>query len=139
MKKSQVVYNEEAKVGYLYLTSELASSQEKVDQTVELDDSIHILLDFNQQHKLIGIEFLFGVAERIKPLKGHNHVFVKKYLETDCFFYSLRVDRSEIKRKIWLKGHKIVFLFSDHNPEGFLGIDIYDVGAYSEEYLVGFS
>jgi uncharacterized protein YuzE len=132
----QVTYDEEAQAGYLYLSSKLALQQEKVSRTKELVDNI--LLDFNQENKLIGVEFLFEVAEALKPWGGFSHVFVKKYLQDGRLYFSFQIDQCNIKKMIYLKESDIVFLFSDEKGKDFLGINIYDINMYSQEYLLGF-
>lgn len=121
---SLITYDDEAEAGYLYLTSDFARSLEVSSYTEELNPEI--LLDFNHEDKLIGVEFLAPTSEKIKPFSGKSVFRRSKTLYEDGYSISFQVSEEIfIQGEIWVKDQSIVFLFEDEGCTQFVGMTIF--------------
>lgn len=133
----QITYDDDAEAGYIYLTSTLACSAELSNYTEELGGCSDILLDFNDQDKLIGIEFLPPTSHKLRPFNGKTAVFLHNKPNENNSYYSFYVESGDALTRVWLKEQPIAFLFKDESGTDFLGLEIHDNSFYSEAYLLG--
>lgn len=121
---SLFTYDDEVEAGYLYLTFEFAHGLERSSYTEELHPEI--FLDFNNEDKLIGVEFLASTSKMMRAFADKDNVFQRKLASqgddyVDCF----RVSKAVIKGTVRIKEQPIVFLFEDEECMRFAGVTIF--------------
>lgn len=132
---SQVTYDSEVKMGYIYFTEPYKSN---ITRTEELQENSCIMLDLGGDVPIVGIELEGESARRIERIAGELHIFKKEMTADGNPYYSFRLNDEEISQSIFHPDVKsFVFHFSDTNCEELIGIDIFDSKSYSEQYLTG--
>lgn len=141
--ESQVRYSAEVGRGYIYFDIPFKN---KISCTGDLDKggAYDFLLDFDKKWNMVGIEIEGLVAEKIRTIAGQSHVFQKKVNADGQVYYSLRLTDEKIRTTVTHpKAKNILFHFADvpcqdySGIRDFIGLDIFDNGFYSEQYLVG--
>ena len=141
--ESQVRYSAEVGRGYIYFDIPL---KKKISCTGDLEKgkAYDLLLDFDKKWDIVGIELEGRAAERIRTIAGQSHVFQKKVNLNGQVYYSLRLINEKIRTTITHpKAKNILFHFADvpcrdySGIRDFIGLDIFNNGFYSEQYLIG--
>lgn len=131
-KTAQVTYDSEAEYGYLYL---IPPCTQYVVKTEELEINPDILLDFDENNHIIGLEIRGETITKLKNWVGKNHIFSKPITNNGQWYFCFRISNLHSKKSFSVNNTKIVFHFSDNNYKEFLGLDIYDIEFYSESFL----
>ncbi|MDN4592693.1 DUF2283 domain-containing protein [Polycladomyces subterraneus] len=120
-------------MGYLYFTPPYPGC---VAETIELEVNSDLILDFDHNGRLVGIEFDGKTADLLYEWAGRKHVFEKCFHHDKGHFYRFMIAPLPHTVEYVIDQH-IVFHFQDDGYKGFVGIDLYNIDDYSESYLVG--
>ena len=122
----RMTYDQEAKMGYLYLFPETFTPA--IEETDELEENEFLNVDVDQEGRIIGIEFF------------DKEVDVIRDVHTDTFLYEKRADRFSLrlrntipKSTCHLQG--VTFYFAEPDHTGFIGLDILDLERYPVDVL----
>ncbi|WP_411334580.1 DUF2283 domain-containing protein [Metabacillus indicus] len=132
---NQVTYDKDAEMGYIYFSE---PSKHTITYTEELPENDDIMIDFGEEVPIVGIELEGETARKIGLIADKAHIFKKEVSPDGKTYYSFRLNDEITRKSISHPDVKsIVFHFSDTNCEDFIGIDIFDLMSYSEQYLIG--
>lgn len=141
--ESQVRCSEDAGRGYIYFDIPLKN---KIHHTGDLEkaEAYDFILDFDKKWNIVGIELEGFAAKKISSIDGQSHIFQKKVNKYGKVYYSFRLSNEKIRTTIsHPKAKDVLFHFADVRCQDyigirdFIGIDIFDNGFYSEQYLTG--
>lgn len=130
--QNQVEYDSQTNMGYLYL---VPLSLVNVNKTEELDINTDLVLDFDKDERIVGIEFQGKTAKKLSNWTGKQGIFNESVDKFGNKILSFRLKANDGDEKVFLKGTEIAFVFSDISYRNFLGIDILDTSRYSKKYL----
>ncbi|BCU83173.1 hypothetical protein JIR001_29560 [Polycladomyces abyssicola] len=131
--KAQVTYDDYAGMGYIYFTPPTPGC---VVKTVELEVNSDLMLDFDRNGRLVGIELGGKTSDRLKEWAGRNHIFEKHFHHDKGYFFRFMMTDLPHTLQYAVVEH-VVFHFKDDRYNDFIGIDLYDIDQYSESFLVG--
>lgn len=140
--ESQVRYSADAERGYIYFDVPLKNTI-RCTGDLEAEEAHDFLIDFDKKWNIVGIELEGEAAKRISKIDGQSHIFQKKVNTDGQVYYAFRLSNEKIRTTIaHRKAKNVHFHFADHHQDyigvkEFIGIDIFDNGFYSEQYLVG--
>lgn len=141
--ESQVRYSEDVGRGYIYFDVPLKNTI-RCTGDLEKEEAHEFLLDFDKKWNMVGIELEGEAAKRIRKIAGQSHIFQKKVNTDGQVYYALRLTDEKIRTTVsHPKAKNVHFHFADvigqeyFGIRDFIGIDIFDNGFYSEQYLVG--
>lgn len=120
-----ITYDNEAKMGYMHIIP--FSPNMSIEFTDELEENPRIMLDIDNQGRIIGIEFFGELSNSLKKFVKQKKIYHKKMYE-DKTIYSFRVNSNRYLKMVSLKG--IIFYFEDEMCNEFIGLDIIDIEKY---------
>lgn len=139
--ESQVRYSADVGRGYIYFNER---SKNNIRYTKDLEEAYEFLLDFDKKWNIGGIELEGLAAKKISTIAGQSHIFQKKVTEDGRVYYAFRLTNEKIRTTIsHPKARNVLFHFADVACQDyvgirdFIGIDIFENGFYSEQFLVG--
>ncbi|AAY60588.1 DUF2283 domain-containing protein (plasmid) [Bacillus cereus] len=125
-----ITYDKEAKMGYIHLIPLYSNSH--IEFTDELDENPKIMLDIDNQGRIVGIELFGELSNLLKEFVKQKKIYRKKMYE-DKKIYSFRINSNSYLKTISLKG--ITFYFADEMYKEFLGFDIVEIEPYDKYVL----
>ncbi|MBS7530813.1 DUF2283 domain-containing protein [Hazenella sp. IB182353] len=132
MRKSILTYDPQVNMGYLYLISKRVPH----GHCRELDEDSELILDFDKNNKLIGVEFFPNNSHKIRELIRGNKQFDKKY-KNENMYYVLQLSKGDAKVTLQLEEQDIHFIFGNEQLDDLLAIEIYATEDYDELFLTG--
>ncbi len=120
-----ITYDNEAKMGYMHIIP--FSPNMRIEFTDELEENPGIMLDIDNQGRIIGIEFFGELSNSLKNFVKQKKIYHKKMYE-DKTIYSFRVNSERYLKMVSLKG--IIFYFADEMCNEFIGLDIIEIEKY---------
>lgn len=122
----QMTYDRDARMGYLYLFPK--TFIDSILETDELEENPCLNLDFDQEKRIVGIEFFDEEADVIRDVRSHAFFY-----EEQADRISLRLRNAIPKSTCLLQG--ITFYFAETDHTGFSGLDIIDLEQYPVNVL----
>ncbi|KXY25951.1 DUF2283 domain-containing protein [Bacillus sp. FSL K6-0067] len=122
-----ITYDNEAQMGYMQVIP--FSSNIQIESTDELDENAPIMIDIDNQGRIVGIEFFGKSSDVLKELVKQKKIYHKKHYE-DKIIYSFRVNSNAYLKMVSLKG--INFYFEDEMCTSFIGFDVIEVEKYDK-------
>ena len=121
-----MTYDQEAEMGYLYLFPETFTPA--VEETDELEENECLNVDFDQEERIVGIEFFDEEADLIRDVRAQSFFY-----EELADRFSLRLRNKTPKSTCLLQG--VTFYFAETDHTGFIGLDIMDLERYPIDVL----
>jgi len=122
----RMTYDQEAEMGYLYLFPETFTPA--VEETDELEENECLNVDFDQEERIVGIEFFDEEADLIRDVRAQSFFY-----EELADRFSLRLRNKTPKSTCLLQG--VTFYFAETDHTGFIGLDIMDLERYPIDVL----
>ena len=122
----RMTYDQEAEMGYLYLFPETFTTA--VEETDELEENECLNVDFDQEERIVGIEFFDEEADLIRDVRAQSFFY-----EELADRFSLRLRNKTPKSTCLLQG--VTFYFAETDHTGFIGLDIMDLERYPIDVL----
>ena len=122
----RMTYDQEAEMGYLYLFPETFTPA--VEETDELEENECLNVDFDQEERIVGIEFFDEKADLIRDVRAQSFFY-----EELADRFSLRLRNKTPKSTCLLQG--VTFYFAETDHTGFIGLDIMDLERYPIDVL----
>jgi uncharacterized protein YuzE len=122
----RITYDKQVKMGYIYIFNQ--RNPYKIAHTEELEITPFIVMDLDEEKRVIGLELFPQEAKILEGNQDKNYVFSKENQR-----YSLRFNEDAIVCTYVYAG--IEFYFSEDNYRGFIGLDIVDLTKYPKEFL----
>lgn len=124
-KVDLITYDNEINMGYMQIVP--FSSNIQIESTDELDENSPIMIDIDNQGRIVGIEFFGESSDVLKEWVKQQKIYHKKTCG-DRLIYSFRVNSNAYSKMISLKG--INFYFEDEMCTSFIGLDVIEVDKY---------
>lgn len=122
-----ITYDKEFKMGYIHIIP--FSSKFRIEFTDELEENPKIMLDIDNQGRIVGIEFFGELSNLLKEFVKQKKIYRKKTYK-DKTIYSFRINSNDYLKTVSLKG--ITFYFADEMYKEFLGLDIVEIEQYDK-------
>lgn len=122
-----ITYDKEFKMGYIHIIP--FSSKLRIEFTDELEENPKIMLDIDNQGRIVGIEFFGELSNLLKEFVKQKKIYRKKTYK-DKTIYSFRINSNDYLKTVSLKG--ITFYFADEMYKEFLGLDIVEIEQYDK-------
>ena len=133
--RAQVTYSSEARRGYIYFCEPHTAN---ITGTAELFENSNIMVDLDRKVPIYGIELEGETASNMKQIAGKSHIFTKEQTVDGQLYYRFRLNNKATKKSVsYPKAKTILFHFADKQGIELIGIDIFDIKSYSEQYLTG--
>jgi len=122
----RMTYDQEAKMGYLYLFPETFTPV--IEETDELEENAFLNVDVDQEGRIVGIECFDKEADVIRDVHADAFLY-----EEQADRFSLRLRNTIPKSTCLFQG--VTFYFAETNHTGFIGLDIMDLERYPVDVL----